>query len=117
MKNSPEVAVGEGLGNQSGVDLKHVCAVIMIRAREPTSPHSSSTCICCHGGSAIPDTHPEPGGVASACRTATACLTTQHLRTIDEHISNNQVYLETSNDASRQIADNHYCCFIKNKTF
>ncbi|TNN89307.1 hypothetical protein EYF80_000595 [Liparis tanakae] len=51
---------------------------MIVRASWPASP-PSSTCIRCHGGSAISDTHPGPGGVASACRTHRFPLTTQHL--------------------------------------
>lgn len=47
---------------------------MVVGARWPTSP-SSSSYTCHHGGSAISDTHLEPGGVASACRTHYFLLT------------------------------------------
>lgn len=76
----PEVTAGGGLSSQPWVDLEQVWAtIVIVRASWPTSP-PSATCVCCHGGSAIYDTHPEPGGVASACRTHWFPLTTQHLK-------------------------------------
>lgn len=70
--NPPEVAAGGRLGSEPWVDLEQVHAVVWIVTAH--SPSSTSTCVCCHGGSAISDTHPEPGGVASACRTSTASV-------------------------------------------
>lgn len=73
---SPKVAARGGLSCQPRVDLEQVRAtVLVVGARRPTSP-SSSSYIYHHGGSAISDTHLEPGGVASACRTHYFLLTT-----------------------------------------
>lgn len=80
---SPEVAAGGGLCSQPGVDLEQVRAAVVVGGASwpasPASSSSSSACVRCHRGSAISDTHPEPGGVASACRTHRRPLTTQHL--------------------------------------
>lgn len=77
---SLEVAAGGWVSSQPRIDLERVRAAILIDGVSLPASTASPACSRCHVGSAISDTHSEPGGVASACRTHRFSLTTQHLK-------------------------------------